>query len=158
MLCSECKNKISDKAGICPHCGCPVIINPEKPREYSTVNGVEYDVTDIVELVLNEKTYNDSLYTIQLIRKLMDISLAANYSLLIEKTGHAPKVFDCEKQSDFNNRFRQQQASAPKCPHCQSINISKISGTERAVSVIGLGLLSKKINKSFKCKSCGYTW
>lgn len=77
MLCSECKNKISDKAEVCPHCGCPIVINTEKSREYSTVNGVEYDVTDIVELALNERTYDDSLYTIQLIRKLMDISEVA---------------------------------------------------------------------------------
>ena len=45
-----------------------------------------------------------------------------------------------------------------KCPTCGSNNTNKISGTERAVSVMGLGLFSKKINKSFKCKNCGYTW
>ena len=45
-----------------------------------------------------------------------------------------------------------------KCPTCGSTNTNKISGTERAVSVMGLGLFSKKINKSFKCKNCGYTW
>lgn len=59
-----------------------------------------------------------------------------------------------------SNRARRERAEAskPKCPHCQSTNIAKISGTERAMSVIGLGILSKKINKSFKCKNCGYTW
>ena len=64
------------------------------------------------------------------------------------------------EQMRANNRARiaQSQASKPKCPHCQSTNISKISGAERAMSVIGLGILSKKINKSFKCKNCGYTW
>lgn len=45
-----------------------------------------------------------------------------------------------------------------KCPFCQSTNVKKIGAGERAVSVIGLGLLSKKINKSFKCKSCGGTF
>lgn len=59
-----------------------------------------------------------------------------------------------------SNRARREkvESSKPKCPHCQSTNIAKISGTERAMSVIGLGILSKKINKSFKCKNCGYTW
>lgn len=46
----------------------------------------------------------------------------------------------------------------PKCPICGSTNINKITGTERAVSVIGFGIFSKKINKSYKCKHCGYTW
>lgn len=44
------------------------------------------------------------------------------------------------------------------CPFCQSNNIHKISGTERAVSIVGLGIFSKKINKSFKCKNCGGTF
>lgn len=45
-----------------------------------------------------------------------------------------------------------------KCPTCSSTEVSKIGGVERAASVFGLGIFSKKINKSFKCKSCGYTW
>ena len=44
------------------------------------------------------------------------------------------------------------------CPFCKSANVRKIGGGERAVSVLGLGLLSKKINKSFECKSCGGTF
>lgn len=45
-----------------------------------------------------------------------------------------------------------------ECPYCHSKDTKKIGAGERAVSVIGLGLLSKKINKSFKCKSCGGTF
>lgn len=50
------------------------------------------------------------------------------------------------------------RAYSPKCPTCGSPDIQKISTTERAVSVIGLGLFSKKINKTFKCKNCGHMW
>ncbi len=45
-----------------------------------------------------------------------------------------------------------------KCPTCRSADVSKISGAERTMSILGLGIFSKKINKSFKCNSCGYTW
>lgn len=45
-----------------------------------------------------------------------------------------------------------------KCPTCQSTNVQKIGTGERVVSVATMGVFSKKINKSFKCKSCGYTW
>lgn len=46
----------------------------------------------------------------------------------------------------------------PHCPYCNSTDIKKITGTERAVSVGMLGLFSKKLNKSFKCKNCGGTF
>ena len=69
------------------------------------------------------------------------------------------------KMSQFKANLRQQENSKkveednkPKCPNCHSTNIKPISGTERAVSIIGLGMFSKKINKSFKCLDCKYTW
>lgn len=46
----------------------------------------------------------------------------------------------------------------PKCPTCGSTNIKRISGVERAGSVGFFGLFSKKINKSFQCNNCKYTW
>lgn len=45
-----------------------------------------------------------------------------------------------------------------KCPNCSSTNVERISGFDRGVSVAVLGPFSKKINKSFKCNHCGYTW
>jgi predicted nucleic-acid-binding Zn-ribbon protein len=47
---------------------------------------------------------------------------------------------------------------APKCPTCQSTNIKKIGELERTGSIAIFGLFSKKINKTFKCNNCGYTW
>ncbi len=68
------------------------------------------------------------------------------------------------KMSQFRTQLEQQKGNktrndtTPKCPHCHSGNIQKISGMERAGSVMMWGMFSKKINKSFKCKNCGYTW
>lgn len=70
------------------------------------------------------------------------------------------------KMSQFRNQVEQQkqikkaeeESSKPHCPHCKSTNISKIGTGERIGSIAMLGIFSKKINKSFKCKSCGYTW
>lgn len=50
------------------------------------------------------------------------------------------------------------EVSIPHCPTCNSTNVCRISGLERGVSIAMLGLFSKKINKSFKCNACGYTW
>lgn len=46
----------------------------------------------------------------------------------------------------------------PKCPICGSPNIKPIGAGERTLSVLTLGLLSNKINKSFKCNDCGGTF
>ena len=50
------------------------------------------------------------------------------------------------------------KSNVPKCPTCSSTNIQKIGGLERGASIAVFGLFSKKINKSFKCSNCGYTW
>lgn len=69
---------------------------------------------------------------------------------------------EIEKQQKIQNekqlKYKQNAQNIPKCPTCGSTNIRKIGTGERAVSVIGLGLLSKKINKTWKCNSCGHTW
>ena len=62
-----------------------------------------------------------------------------------------------QEQSDVI-REQERESNRPHCPTCGSTNIKKITGTERAVSVIGLGIFSKKINKSYKCLKCKSTW
>ena len=69
------------------------------------------------------------------------------------------------KMSQFKANLKQQENSKKveednkqKCPNCHSTNIKAITGTERVMSIIGLGIFSKKINKSFKCLNCKYTW
>ena len=68
------------------------------------------------------------------------------------------------KMSQFRTQVQQQKSSeahndtTPRCPHCHSSNIKPISGLNRGASIAVWGVFSKKINKSFECKSCGYTW
>lgn len=52
----------------------------------------------------------------------------------------------------------EEQSRIPKCPTCQSTNIRKMGGVERGISIYAFGIFSKKINKTFKCQNCGYTW
>lgn len=75
------------------------------------------------------------------------------------------------KLSQFENQIKQsqsikqnqnsnvvQQSNIPKCPTCQSTNIRKIGTGERMGSVIMFGIMSKKMNKTWKCNNCGHTW
>lgn len=53
----------------------------------------------------------------------------------------------------------QQQNSKPKpqitCPYCNSTNTKKLSTASRAGSILGFGILSKKIGKQWHCNNCG---
>ena len=60
--------------------------------------------------------------------------------------------------ADAKTAFRNGGQNMPKCPTCGSLNVRHISGGERVASVGFLGIFSKKINKTFKCGNCGYTW
>ena len=52
----------------------------------------------------------------------------------------------------------EEKGRVSKCPTCGSTNIRKMGGVERGVSIAAFGIFSKKINKTFKCGNCGYTW
>lgn len=56
------------------------------------------------------------------------------------------------------NAQAQELLNKPKCPTCGSTNIKKIGGVERGASIWAFGIFSKKINKTFKCGNCDYTW
>lgn len=68
------------------------------------------------------------------------------------------------KISQFKTQLEQQKSSKtqndtiPKCPHCKSTNIKPISALNRGASIAMWGVFSKKINKSFECLNCKYTW
>ena len=66
--------------------------------------------------------------------------------------------FRTQVQQQEQIKKQQQEDSKPHCPHCKSTNISKIGTGARIGSIAMWGVFSKKINKSFKCKQCGYTW
>lgn len=52
----------------------------------------------------------------------------------------------------------EEKSRVPKCPTCGSLNVRRIPCGERVASVGFFGIFSKKINKTFKCGNCGYTW
>lgn len=69
-----------------------------------------------------------------------------------------------KQSAEFNAKMAhgkavlEEASQVPKCPTCQSTNIRKMGGVERGASIWAFGLFSRKINKTFKCNQCGYTW
>lgn len=54
--------------------------------------------------------------------------------------------------------YQQRMASMPKCPTCGSMSVVKMGAFERGMSIAFGGIFSNKINKTFRCNQCGYTW
>ena len=142
IKCPECGKEISDKSEKCIHCGFP-LRNEPIIQEY--INGKYYDVTFLKDKNISQAKKITMLC--ELTNNDVDLMEAKNIVLKYHPTKQQEQA---EKNRVEENTLR--------CPNCHSTNIKPISGTERAVSIIGLGIFSKKINKSFKCLDCKYTW
>lgn len=137
IKCPECGKEISDKSDKCIHCGFPL---RSTPIIQENINGKYYDVTFLSD------TNIPFVKKINMVRELTGCDL-----FLAKEIAHKYHIEqESSKPKEEDNR--------PKCPNCHSTNIKPISGTERVMSIMGLGIFSKKINKSFKCLNCKYTW
>ena len=116
---------------------------------------------------LNEYIDNDQLdEALKHIQRIFKCSReAAEETLVLYKEQVYAKVKEARERNKlspeqiaYNNAVARSWQNKPKCPTCGSTDIKSISGLNRGVSVAVLGMFSKKINKSFECKHCGYTW
>ena len=175
IKCIECGNEVSEFADTCPKCGCPVIIskNNNKINTHKIfISGLkdvsedrEYDLTNFDKTVDAETLQN----VVSIARMLMhDYQIPGLDAKLI---GDIIAFNNNQIPTDYNealekmrasNRARREiaEASKPKCPMCGSTNISKISTFSRASSIVGFGILSKKIGKQWKCNNpkCKHMW
>lgn len=75
------------------------------------------------------------------------------------------KERDIRRMENFDIEFRTKLAEeearkqyTPKCPTCGCPDLDKIGAGEKVASAAMFGLFSRKINKQFRCKNCGYEW
>lgn len=90
-----------------------------------------------------------------------DYLLTENEKVIVticKKCGFVEEVEQKDNQVYKEKIINAEINNKPKCPTCQSTNIRKIGTIEGAISILGLGLLSRKINKTWKCNNCGHTW
>lgn len=126
------------------------IADAEVTEEYKKTHNGDYPSIEESDEMLREKYFYGKLDS--------DVTKAATAE---RKYWESPE--GVEQRNKITDRWYAKQnaqkfSTGPKCPTCGSTNIRKISTGERMVSVGMLGLFSKKINKSFKCNACGYTW
>ena len=124
--------------------------------------GFLYGLNDSLKTPNNmEELTEDSIITLDYDENLLyknmmsagyDMSIWNNHSKPLSNPNLTPQ------QIAQANAQAQEWLNKPKCPTCGSTNIKKIGGIERGASIAAFGIFSKKINKTFKCNNCGYTW
>ena len=152
--CPECNKEVSDKAEICPHCGYKL------PKQEPMFQGV------YCPKCLKASWTKDGIgETCIFCNTKMKKSIYATYDEIHQFCENHPELKQSPEfsQEAYNKRVNYvpvdyMSVNSPKCPTCGSSNVQNIGTGERVTSVAMFGLFSKKINKSFKCKNCGYTW
>lgn len=122
---------------ICPYC-----------KSNIKDSGIDYNEYKIISKISNDNAFLEAMIDL----KQKDI---IEYEL---KMGQFRNQVEQQKSIQNQQVQVKQESNVPKCPTCQSTNIRKIRAGERAASVLGLGIFSKKINKTWKCNNCGHTW
>ncbi len=151
IKCPECNKEISDKAKVCPHCGYEQPVKKHMYGEYcpkclkSQMKHDENRMCPFCKIRMKDSIYGT-------------LEEVYNYGENHPELKEAPEFDEKAYQRRINWVPISYSSTGIKCPTCQSTNVQKIGAGERAVSVGMFGLFSKKINKSFKCNSCGYTW
>ena len=157
IKCIECGKEISEYADKCPNCGCPVEISKHDRHTVILTNGGKSKIKVISKLrellKLDLAQAKDIVDNCKIIKSNISLQEAEYIKKEVETLGGQVEIIPYTKAQDT-----QININLPKCPTCHSTNIKKIGTGERVASVVGLGLLSKKINKTWKCCDCGYTW
>ena len=163
LFCNKCgnvsssdNNEIGDRCWSC-NIGKFIGTGIDDPKSYAEVieeykkthNG-DYPSIEESDEMLRKKYFYGKLDS--------DVTKAATTERKYWESPEGVEQRNKEMDQWYAKQNAQKFSTGPKCPTCGSTNIRKISTGERMVSVGILGLFSKKINKSFKCNSCGYTW
>ena len=169
IKCIECGNEVSEFAKSCPKCGCPVSVilksKNERCHKIKIEDGREYDLTDFDKKVDSETLQSVTKIARMLMHKYEIQGLDAKLigDVIAFNNNQIPADYNeaLEKMRASNRtRIERAEASKPKCPMCGSTNISKISTFSRASSIVGFGILSKKIGKQWQCNNpkCKHMW
>lgn len=150
MYCKKC-GRVVQRAKICDICGS---VTYQVPTQY-LMKDVDFLIDSKLEDQFIEECVKSSPEFDEYLFNNRD-KIRAQKSAEYERD---MAIGDAIRQgADVKTAFRNGGQSMPKCPTCGSLNVRHISGGERVASVGFFGIFSKKINKTFKCKNCGYTW
>ena len=150
------------KAGCCPACGNILPLSRVVCPCGATLVDTGLDQRDIVYSKNPEQIKQDIRSNITLKSSLFNEQLwNQRYKEEIKqsiKQKASTSELPTNKIEALPTSIPPQPPNTPRCPTCNSTDIKKIGGVDRAFSVAFWGLASSKIGKTFKCNHCGYTW
>lgn len=148
--------KSHDQKVNCPFCNSIMKNVPSSVDMYKTGTDKKYKTwQDVVRKEWAKPRYRDAeLYEK---REIYEASLIKETPDKHSKVEQKKQQEEIQKLKNNSNTINKEKY-IPKCPICGSPNIKPIGAGERTLSVLTLGLLSNKINKSFKCNDCGGTF
>ena len=140
LKCPECSEDVSEYADKCPNCGCP--INIIKKYSDEKIKNIRNNLPKKCPICgIDTKTHINDQNECNVCGYIYD---KTEEELKEYLNGIKPKTLSKPTPT----------ISLPHCPYCCSTNIKKISGVSKAASVIGFGILSKKIGKQWYCNNC----
>ena len=150
MYCKKC-GRVVQRAKICDICGSTTYQVPNQylMKDIDILIDSKLEDQFIEECIKSSPEFDEYLFNN---RDRIKTQKSAEYE-------RDMAIGDAIRQgADVKTAFRNGGQNIPKCPTCGSLNVRHISGGERVASVGFFGIFSKKINKTFKCGNCGYTW
>ena len=188
VRCPECgREKVSDSAEACPDCGYSIkahfekikaeelqkqrqerklnsITMPTKPQKpfsnlpFAAKFIIGFFVFGII-LGIIMKEWFFSIVCIGIIVMFYCIDYS-NYNKDLQKYNRAKENFEKYQREELHRQEIEEAVEKlkPRCPHCGSTNINKISTVSREISVAISGLASGMIGKQYKCNKCGHMW
>ena len=180
--CTKCKAIYPADMKTCPTCGTTQGVNAEKANSNITTNGKYampekpkfskgFLIYSVIATVLFILMFNSNppalileifcfvilpaiIYLSYYFKRVNDYDLAKNNpDAYQKKLADEAKAAMAQAEAE---RIRKQ--NAPKCPHCNSTNIERLTSIDRGISVVAFGLASGKIGKQYKCKNCKHMW
>lgn len=139
--------KVKETLFLCPKCGNDYI--EEEVDEFS--QNCKFCNTPLIETkyrwraiikqeILEEYVFNNELFDKELYEK----------RLKEEEINAEKRRAYCAQLATYNDKNN----NKPKCPYCNSTNLSKIGVVKRGISVGFFGLASGKIGKQWHCNNC----
>lgn len=137
----------SGKEPKCFNCGnTKMILTNFKNTDIGNASATDTE-EKFLQMLRERYTINSDVFDKDLYQKLLDEEYADRMALKAER-----------RRREQHKQQQSQSQPQIKCPTCGSTNVQKIGSGERAASIFGFGLFSRKARKTFKCNSCGYMW
>lgn len=138
FVCPKCNRKEYSLEGYkekCPFCEIDMI-----QTKYDVPFRDKEEMRKIEQIIFEEYVKDNPLYDPQ------------------EEKATQEKIKKYREECNRTQPMRKPKKNVPKCPTCGSTNVEPISTTRKLAGVFTLGLASKSVGKSYRCKNCNYYW